>query len=122
MLGAAYGLLGVKAMEHLAGDLVLVAVPAEEYVEIEYRANLRRAGKIKFLGGKQQFIVEGAFDDVDMTVMMHSSIFEDPQTKAKVGGTGNGFVGKFIKYKGKEAHAAGRPTLASTPSTPRCSA
>ncbi len=110
VLGVAYGFLGAKAMEQLAGDLVLVAVPAEEYVEIEYRSKLRREGKIRFLGGKQQFILEGAFDDVDMAMMMHSMVpAAGSKVKMGVGGTSNGFVGKFVKYKGKEAHSGGAP-------------
>ena len=110
MLGVGYGLLGAGAMQHLAGDLVLIAVPAEEYVEIEYRSKLRREGKIRFLGGKQQFILEGAFDDVDMAMMMHSMVpAEGAKTVIGVGGTSNGFVGKFVRYRGVEAHAGGAP-------------
>ena len=48
-----------------------MAMPAEEYVEIEYRNGLRQAGKIEFLGGKQELIRLGEFDDVDMAMMIH---------------------------------------------------
>ena len=107
MVGVGMGLVDTGAMQYLGGDVVLVAVPAEEYVEIEYRSKLRREGKIQFLGGKQQFIVEGGLDDVDMAMMVHA-ITMDPY-KMTVGGTNNGFVGKFIRYKGSEAHAGGAP-------------
>jgi amidohydrolase len=108
MLGVAMGLVDSGIMKELGGDIALVAVPAEEYVEIEYRSKLRREGKIQFLGGKQQFIAEGEFDDIDMAMMIHMG-GEDEGKKVSVGGTSNGFVGKFIRYKGVEAHAGGAP-------------
>ena len=89
------------------GDVTLLAVPAEEYVEIEYRDSLRREGKIKFLGGKQEMIAIGAMDDIDISMLTHLSAFEDPTKKARCGGTNNGFIGKNIFFKGKEAHAGG---------------
>lgn len=108
MLGVAMGLVDSGIMKELGGDIALVAVPAEEYVEIEYRSKLRREGKIQFLGGKQQFIAEGEFDDIDMAMMVHMG-GDDEGKKVSVGGTSNGFVGKFIRYKGVEAHAGGAP-------------
>ena len=107
MVGVGMGLVDTGAMQYLGGDIVLVAVPAEEYVEIEYRSKLRKEGKIQFLGGKQQFIVEGGLDDVDLAMMVHAITMDSH--KMTVGGTNNGFVGKFIRYKGKEAHAGGAP-------------
>ncbi len=110
MLAVGMALQDTRAMSHLAGDVVLMAVPAEEPVEVEWRQRLREKGKISFLGGKQEFIATGVMDDVDMTVMFHSSITQ-PNRMASVGGTANGFVTKFIKYIGKEAHAGGAPHL-----------
>lgn len=107
MVGVGMGLVDADAMRWLGGDVVLIGVPAEEYVEIEYRSKLRQQGKIQFLGGKQQFIVEGALDDVDLAMMVHSGPL--PGHKMSTGGSNNGFVGKFIRYRGKEAHAGGAP-------------
>lgn len=110
MLAVGMALQDVNAMDHLAGDVVLMAVPAEEPVEVEWRQRLRERGQISFLGGKQEFIKLGVMDDVDMTVMFHSTVTQ-PNRMASVGGTANGFVTKFIKYIGKEAHAGGAPHL-----------
>jgi metal-dependent amidase/aminoacylase/carboxypeptidase family protein len=52
MLGAAYGLVESGIAGDLAGDVVFFAVPAEEYVEIEYRLGLVREGRTRFLAGK----------------------------------------------------------------------
>lgn len=109
MLGAGFGLVFSGAMAELDGDVTLMAVPAEEYVEIEYRDSLRRDGKIRFLGGKQEMIAVGAMDDIDISMLTHLSAFEDEAVKARVGGTSNGFIGKNVFFKGKEAHAGGAP-------------
>ncbi len=110
MLGVAMGLVDSGVMPELAGEVVLMAVPAEEYVEIEYRNKLRKEGKIQFLGGKQEFIHLGEMDDIDMMVMHHLSTTKDGK-KAAVGGGSNGFIGKLIRYVGKEAHAGGAPHM-----------
>src|SRR6266849_4206939 len=52
VLGVARGLLESGALDELSGRVVVMAVPAEEYVELERRLELRRAGRIEFLGGK----------------------------------------------------------------------
>lgn len=109
MLGAGMGLIYSGVMNQLDGDVTLLAVPAEEYVEIEYRNALRKKGKIQFLGGKQEMIAIGAMDDIDISMLTHLSVFEKPEVKASVGGSNNGFIGKVAMYKGKEAHAGGAP-------------
>ncbi len=111
MVGVAMGLVDSGVMQELDGDVVVMAVPAEEYVELDYRQTLRKEGKIKFLGGKQELIYLGEFDDVDMAMMCHSDS-ENPERMVRIPGEGvgsNGFVGKAIRYVGKEAHAGGAP-------------
>lgn len=111
MVGVAMGLADTEAMQYLDGDVVLMAVPAEEYVELDFRQRLRREGQIKFLGGKQELLYRGEFDDIDMAMMCHSES-ETPARVVRVPGAGtgsNGFIGKTIQYIGKEAHAGGMP-------------
>jgi len=110
MLGTAIGLADSGIMKELPGNVVFMAVPAEEYVEIEYRLGLRERGEIKFLGGKQEFIRLGRFDNVDLAITDHSK-GEMPERKAEVGGSLNGFIGKIVQYRGRESHAGGRPEL-----------
>ncbi|MGL5436133.1 MAG: amidohydrolase [Lachnospiraceae bacterium] len=111
MLGVAYALAGTGIMETLDGDVELMAVPAEEFVELEYRNGLKKQGKIFFIGGKQEFIRIGEFDDIDIMIMQHSGITGDDGTVACAGYSSNGFVGKMIQYIGKAAHAGGAPHL-----------
>jgi len=107
MLGAARALIETGAIEHLAGNLVFFAVPAEEYVEVEYRARLVQDGKLQFLGGKPELVALGHFDDVDMAMMIHTSGNE--RVKAQVNESYNGCVVKLIRYLGKAAHAGVAP-------------
>ena len=103
MLGVAYGLKDSGILPELGGDVALMAVPAEEGVELEYRNDLMQQGKISYLGGKQEFIKLGVFDDIDAMIMQHT-IGGDKVTAGGPGGMG--FVAKIIKYYGKECHVA----------------
>ncbi len=108
MVGTGLGLLGADALRHLSGRVVLFAVPAEEYVEVEYRLGLRRQGKIELLGGKQELVRIGAFDDVDMAMMIHTT--SNPSDgKFALSASSNGFLAKQARFIGKEAHAGGAP-------------
>ena len=97
-------------MRELAGRITFMAVPAEEYVEIAYRNALREQGKIKNLGGKQELIRLGEFDDVDMAMMIHSEK-NQPANSVSIGKSSNGFIGKTIQYIGETSHAAESPDL-----------
>lgn len=110
MLGAGMGLIQSGVMEELSGEVVLMGVPAEELVEIEYRMKLRGEGKLHFLAGKQEFIRLGQLHDVDIAMIFHMDSGEG-DVKVTVGGTHNGCLAKFIRYRGKEAHAGGSPHL-----------
>lgn len=105
MIGAAYGLKESGVMDLLGGDVSFMAVPAEEYIDLEFRRKLRDEGKIKFLGGKQQLIYEGAFDDVDAAMMIHAQA-NTPQKATFVHGGSLGFLSKSVTFKGKAVHAA----------------
>lgn len=109
LFAVAMGLQVEGVMEALGGDVVLFAVPAEEMIEVDYRNTLREKGTIKYLGGKQQLIYEGAFDDIHMAMQMHVETADTPTGEMNLGSTSNGFVAKLIEYHGKIAHAAASP-------------
>jgi amidohydrolase len=108
MLGAAIGLVAGNVLSQLDGDVVFMAVPAEEYVELEYREKLRDQGKIKFFGGKQELIRIGAFDEIDMGMMVHSHGGIE-ERKALISCESTGFIGKTVRFTGKEAHSGAAP-------------
>ncbi len=108
MLGA--GLALVKALPALAGNICLIAAPAEEYVEIAYRKELIAQGKIRYPGGKQQLISEGCFDDIHMAMMVHA-LSDSGVPRVCVSSRAGGFVGKSVRFTGREAHAGGSPHM-----------
>ena len=110
LFGAVLGLMQSGVLSELSGRLVFMAVPAEEYIEIEYRDSLRREGKIEFLGGKPELIKLGEFDDVNLAMMLHTT--STPAEKQLcLSGTNNGTVAKKIQFIGRGAHAGGSPHL-----------
>ena len=103
LLGVAAALTDKAVVDKLSGKIMLCAVPAEELLEIEYRSKLKADGKIKYFGGKSEYLHRGYFDGVDIAFMVHTS---------KNYGVRKGSVGciaKRIIYKGVAAHAGGAP-------------
>jgi len=109
MLGAAVALKALEGQSELAGNIALMALPAEEFIDVAYRWQLHQEGKLGLMAGKQEFIRLGAFDDVDMAMMVHTSSSAVEDGKVAVGGTSNGHVVKYIRYIGKSAHAGSAP-------------
>ena len=108
VVGAALALADKEVAAALDGQVVFFAVPAEEYGEIEFKNKLKNEGKIRYGGGKCELIRIGAFDDIDINLAHHTAIGNEVVIRK---GSGNGFVSKVIRYKGKAAHAAGSPHL-----------
>ena len=110
VLGATMGLLSPEVLPQLSGEIIPFAVPAEEFIEVERRLGLQADGRLEFLGGKQELIVLGEFDDVDIAMMCHTASDMGDRQFA-VGGTSNGHIVKYIKFTGRGAHAGGAPHL-----------
>ncbi len=105
MLGVGTALIESGVMDGLSGRVVLMAVPAEEYVEIEERLKMRAEGTLELLAGKPEMLRVGGFDDVDMAMMVHATS-NPAEGPLGVGGTTNGMVAKFIRYLGFSTHAS----------------
>ena len=108
MVGVAAALSQSGVLPFLAGKLVFIGVPAEEYIELEYRDGLRKQGKLAYLGGKPEFVRLGEMDDVDIAMMTHLSPASETKRLATVDSM-NGLVAKRIQYIGHAAHAGGMP-------------
>ncbi len=109
LLGAAATLSDPRVLQGLSGSIVIMAVPAEEYVEVEYRHGLVKQGALEFLAGKQELIARGEFDDVDLAMMIHTHADPDHNGMAAVTASNNGCAVKTIRYLGKAAHAGAAP-------------
>ena len=73
LIGIAAALKEPGILKKFCGKIRLCAVPAEELLEIEFRNDLKKQGKIKYMGGKSEFLSRGYFDGVDMAFMVHAS-------------------------------------------------
>jgi amidohydrolase len=109
LMGAAMGLTQSGISEQLAGNIVFFAVPAEEYVEINYRIGLIKSGQTTFLTGKQELVQLGQFDDIDMAIMIHTTGPDVSHGSMGLSPSSNGFVAKNIRFLGKASHAGGSP-------------
>ncbi|MBQ7935710.1 MAG: amidohydrolase [Clostridia bacterium] len=105
LLGIAAALKVPGALEGLSGRIRLCAVPAEELIEREYRDGLMKEGKIRYYGGKTEFMYRGYFDGVDLAFMVHTT--DGEEFAARRGAVG--IIAKRIVFKGVSAHAGGAP-------------
>ena len=110
MLGAIRGLTQPEVLEQLSGELVPFAVPAEEFIEVARRLQLREEKKLEFMGGKQELIRLGEFDDVDVAMMCHTAS-DMGEHKFAIGGTSNGHVVKYVQFLGRGSHAGSAPHM-----------
>ena len=108
LLGVAAALQAPGALEGLCGSIRLMAVPAEEMIQLAFREELRKKGVIHYLGGKVEFLYRGYFDGVDLALMVHGgNCGKNIDFSCDLGS--NGCLAKTIRYKGKSAHAGGAP-------------
>ena len=108
LLGLAAALKEPGALDGLCGKILLVAVPAEELIEVEYREQLYKNGTIRYFGGKPEFMYRGLLDGVDLALMIHTTSNKAPGTGG-IGKGSNGCIAKQVRFVGKSAHAGGSP-------------
>lgn len=109
LLGMAAALKEPGILDEMCGKILLVVVPAEELIEVEYRDELRKKGIIRYFGGKPEFLSRGLLDDVDISMMIHTGTHKSNHGSLKKGS--NGCVAKTITFQGVSAHAGGAPHL-----------
>ena len=109
ILGAAMALSDPEVKAALGGKAVCFAVPAEENLSAEIRAELAKEGVI-FNGGKSELIRRGEFDDIDISVTSHVHMLQGVESDLLLGNVAcTGFMSKSVHMKGKAAHAAQAP-------------
>jgi len=107
LIGLAAALKEEGALDGMCGKIRLVAVPAEELIEVEYREQLRKQGIIKYFGGKPEFMWRGLLNGVDMAFMIHTGGGSEPSFNISRGS--NGCIAKTMTFEGVSAHAGGSP-------------
>lgn len=107
MLGIAAALKSTDALDGLSGRIRLVVVPAEELIEISFRARLKAQGIIRYYGGKVEFMHRGILDNVDLSMMVHTT--SGKAYDFSCGKGSNGCITKEATFLGKGAHAGSAP-------------
>lgn len=105
MIGAAYGIVKGGILDECNCKVTFMAVPAEEFAELDYRRHLIDEGKITYMSGKQELIHLGFFDDVDIAMMIHAQALT-PEPRLFMCGSSLGFEAKQITFTGVSAHGS----------------
>ena len=108
LVGTALALKEPGALDGLCGSIRLMAVPAEELIEVEFRNSLRDQGIIHYLGGKVEYLYRGYMDGCDIAFMNHATTKTDYIFDCN---DSNGCMAKEATYAGVAAHAGGSPHL-----------
>ncbi len=108
LLGVAAALREPEALRGLSGKIRLMAVPAEELIENEYRKSLKEQGIIRYYGGKVELMHRGWFHDVDIAFMIHT-VYRPEGKAGYIPGGGNGCIVKELEFQGVASHAGGSP-------------
>ncbi len=94
----------------LKGKVTFYFVAAEEYVDLEFRRSLKEKGLIKLFSGKQNLILEEAFNGIDVILSSHTMGPTD-RPMIELNSKLSGFIHKTITFHGKSSHAAVAPHL-----------
>ncbi len=108
VLGTAIALVESGAMQWLDGEVQFLGMPAEEYVELDFRRRLVDRGVVPFVGGKASWIALGELDGIGLYLASHSGQLGGRAVGVQRGGT-NGFIGKMVRFRGREAHSGAAP-------------
>ena len=98
-------LIATGAWREADVDLSFVFVPAEEFVDLARRAELRERGEITWFGGKPEAMMLGVFDDIDAAVCLHAigGLQEEPTIEIDCDLAG--FLYKTVEFEGSASHA-----------------
>ncbi|WP_409271296.1 M20/M25/M40 family metallo-hydrolase [Neobacillus sp. SCS-31] len=98
-----------EAYKNFDYKLTFVFVPAEEYLDLAYRAQLLSENKISYYGGKPEAMKLGVFDGIDIGICVHAMGGEFPERTIEVNCDLAGFLYKKYTFKGKATHAGFDP-------------
>lgn len=92
-------------LDQFATNLSFIFVPAEEYVDLPYRQQLREKGAVSYFGGKPEAMKLGVFDSIDFVVCIHAIGEEFTKRTVELNCDLAGFNFKYYTFKGRAAHA-----------------
>lgn len=105
MIGCAIAMADPDVQKCLAGTVNFLAVPAEEYIDADKRARLKKEG-IEFCCGKSEMIRTGVFDDTDIALTTHVHMVPVEEDFYLGNPACNGYSAERVTVRGKAAHGA----------------
>ena len=105
MIGCAIAMADPDVQKCLAGTVNFLAVPAEEYIDADKRARLKKEG-IEFCCGKSEMIRTGVFDDTDIALTTHVHMVPVEEDFYLGNPACNGYSAERVTARGKAAHGA----------------
>ena len=105
MIGCAIAMADPDVQKCLAGTVNFLAVPAEEYIDADKRARLKKEG-IEFCCGKSEMIRTGLFDDTDIALTTHVHMVPVEEDFYLGNPACNGYSAERVTVRGKAAHGA----------------
>lgn len=105
MIGCAIAMADPDVQKCLAGTVNFLAVPAEEYIDADKRARLKKEG-IEFCCGKSEMIRTGIFDDTDIALTTHVHMVPVEEDFYLGNPACNGYSAERVTVRGKAAHGA----------------
>lgn len=97
-----------KNKDRLKGSVTCYFIAAEEFIDLDYRLDLQANNKITLLSGKQNLILQDAFNDVDVLISCHT-MGEVQGPSMELNATLSGFIYKKLTFYGISSHAAVAP-------------
>ena len=105
MIGCAIAMADPDVQKCLAGTVNFLAVPAEEYIDADKRARLKKEG-IEFCCGKSEMIRTGVFDDTDIALTTHVHMVPVEEDFYLGNPACNGYSAERVTVRGKATHGA----------------
>lgn len=105
MIGCAIAMADPDVQKCLAGTVNFLAVPAEEYIDADKRARLKKEG-IEFCCGKSEMIRTGVFDDTDIALTTHVHMVPVEEDFYLGNPACNGYSAERVTVRGMAAHGA----------------
>ena len=105
LYGIALALKEPGALDGLSGTIRLMAIPAEESLEMSFREKLPELG-IGYASGKVEYMRRGYMDGVDLAYMIHAHFRGEPKFDCN---DSNGLMTETFTVEGKAAHSGSGP-------------
>jgi len=102
-------LFKTEIYKELDYKLSFIFVPAEEYLDLDYREKLIKENKISHYGGKPEAMKLGVFDDIDAAICVHAIGGEFEERTIEINSDLAGFLYKKYNFIGKATHAGFDP-------------